>query len=255
LNLFPIAEECTHESRAPVAAAARVEFIESPDAAGTGGIDASTGLVLSHKWSARRALLHLDALDDADAAKKKLESLAEVSIVCENTDVMPCSSPDLEPRLWAVARQAVAQIVSNAAAFDSELAPPEQKSDNLSYELIGIDFLPDEDGRAWILEVQRHPSLLPSSSFDFRIKSGAVEAVHALLASAETEKGILPPAWTLCSIKQLTSSTGVDIPSYAPLPIISAEEIALWRIRAAVVSREIDEEFYNAECARKELYF
>ena len=126
-------------------------------------------------------------------------------------------------------------------------------------------------GNAWILEIQRHPSLLPSSPFDQRVKVGVVEAVHALLASGSlAEHGALPTDWMRCSIDGVGSEpsrgavaeaeaarevTHATARAAAAVDAMGAPELAQWRSRAAFVAREAALEAYDAACHRKELFF
>jgi hypothetical protein len=124
--------------------AAFVRFIESPDPIGSGGVDRTTGLLRAHKWSAQAALHYLDTLDAVDASKEG----ASPSVALSES---PATAAAAEPRLWSFARSAIAQLLANAAACEADLAPAHPRSPttsaDLSYEFIGIDLLPDADGK------------------------------------------------------------------------------------------------------------
>lgn len=176
--------------------------------------------------------------------------------------------------LWETTTRAIADAVAQAASLDATLSSPSraQPASRLgavegagplcSFELVGIDVLPDEAGNMWILEIQRHPSLLPSSPFDQRVKAGAVEAVHALLG-AGTKDAIteiagshitpLPPSWTLCSPTPPVAG-GESHGETPPVPMDKAE-IAGWQARADAVALEVAADLYAGECARRELFF
>jgi hypothetical protein len=159
---------------------AHVEFIESPDAAGTGGVDTTTGLVLSHKWSARRALQYLDDLDASDHEADMATPAPSAAAAAE-----------MEPRLWGVARRAIAEIVRNAASFEAALDPvvdvpssrqaPETTPEGCSYELVGIDLLPDESGEEeGVEEMRADPEQGP----------GRVVCVRATLCQLLCRRGV-----------------------------------------------------------------
>ena len=309
-------------------AAESAQFIESTDEAGSGGVDASTGRVLTHKcafwcWrgahktlptschcpclsagSARRAIAFLAARNAAEAASVAavasalaaaaaiespaslvLAAAASAAAAAADSAAAYASAASFQPPnsqptgmhaaiaiaarpLWDTTTRAIADAVSQASSLDATLSSPSRAQPAsrrhaldgaagpvCSFELIGIDVLPDDAGNMWILEIQRHPSLLPSSPFDQRVKAGAVEAIHALLG-AGTKEAIagshtipLPPAWTLCTPTPPVADGGT-----LPVPMDRAE-LARWRARADSVALEVASDLYAGECARRELYF
>lgn len=130
-------------------------FLESADASGGGGLDAS-GKVLAHKWSAASALSFM-------AAEREGPSWATVGDLLAQAVADVLRAP--------VARRSLASTLVPAA-------PPTEKR---RFELIGVDVLFDADDCAHLIELQRRPDLSPTSALDFRVKSTLLAGVDALL--------------------------------------------------------------------------
>ena len=88
--------------------------------------------------------------------------------------------------LWCAIGDAASAVVAAADAEARERrravagAPSthvdDGDGDGDAFELLGVDVLPDADGeRVWLLEVQREPSLQPSSLLDLRVKAELLE--------------------------------------------------------------------------------
>lgn len=141
--------------------------------------------------------------------------------------------------MWAAARAAIAESVAAAAAFQSRCAPAAADADaaapggTLCFELIGVDMLAGADGRVWMLEVQRTPSLASTSPLDRRVKSSLAAAVRALLAASQLAEvelaGALPSGWTRCESAPISAAEARAAASLAP----PAADLANWRARAS----------------------
>ena len=156
-------------------------FVESDDASGAGGLDAR-GRVRAHKWSAASAIAHVAAARGATGSSARAG----------------------ESATWARIGEAVRGVVEIAAAADESDDGAAGRSGggggddgNAAFELVGVDVILDASGRVWLLELQREPSLAPTSALDARIKSALVRDTEALLrAAADGAPGReLPSTW------------------------------------------------------------
>ena len=119
--------------------------------------------------------------------------------------------------------------------------PPPHARAALNFELIGVDMLADADGGAWLLEVQRAPSLAMTSALDARVKGELAAALRALVAAARVRdvevRGALPAGWTRCSPAPAAARP-------PPPPPPSLDVLAGWRARAQRMSADAAYENY-----------
>ena len=162
--------------------AAAGDFKESTDEHGHGGVDAA-GRIISHKWSADAAMRFAaetcgvctappswDAVGavvseviglaiSTDAARKQF-SEAAAGAAADGGEAAEDRGGGREGGSCGGHDEAGRLAVTHAAA-----SRPRQ------FELLGVDVIFDAAGRAWLLELQRKPSLDPSSALDLRVPS------------------------------------------------------------------------------------
>jgi hypothetical protein len=211
-------------------------FIEPLDDLGTGGVD-DQGYVLCHKWSAAAALRHIQ--QQQQQQQNGLAHLPAPPIEATVRGATSCPS-------WAsIGEAAVAGIsaglISHAAA--SAVAAPTASTpatnDNSAgslpslspkrFELMGVDVICDDTGQTRLIELQRRPSLAPTSPFDIQLKSRVLAGLDALLESSSQagENGgqvVAPEDWLQLDLG-LAASGGNQI---APDPKTSGRELQKW---------------------------
>ena len=182
-------------------------FLESGDAAGVGGVDAS-GNILSHKWSAAEALLFLESDTGSAAAGEAARVHGLAKAAGAHPPLQPAPAP--EPS-WASIESLVAGVL--VAVLDAPLArhgfahahahahatlgPPTSKAVSAPtapavaemaeeegvrrFELVGVDVMFDDSNTSHIIELQRRPDLSPTSPLDLRVKSELLQGLDAIL--------------------------------------------------------------------------
>lgn len=187
-------------------------FVEASDAAGSGGLDES-GAVKCHKWSAAVALAFVAR--EASVAVRASRGTADVALDAEGAPAAAlsengCSSPPSSPS-WQRVGDAVSVAVRDAlgvarpvaaaaeAAEGAQLGrpPPEGRAvpSSRRFELFGVDVLLESDGQPSVLELQRCPSLEPSSLLDVRVKTELLDALGRLLAACASTRAVDSHAW------------------------------------------------------------
>ena len=142
-------------------------FVESIDAAGTGGLD-SDGSILCHKWSAAETLNFMHA---QEAPLVPGPSICTISTMLGGI----------------VSNVLLSHAARSKRQHRSALDPDSTEAQCRQFELVGVDVLFDSSGKPHLIELQRRPNLIVTSELDLRVKSQLVAGMDELLAWHETD--------------------------------------------------------------------
>jgi hypothetical protein len=211
-------------------------FVEASDPLGRGGLDAR-GDVLCHKWSAVAALAFV-AREHAGTLGGVLREATAATDLCsagarrlpldpgfnagerESEAAVPLPSTSAcWQRVGAAVSLAVRDVLGARQHCEEQdrgaervgptprLHQPRLATRARRFELFGVDVLLESDGQPSVLELQRCPSLEPSSQLDLRVKTELVEALGRLLSAQAVGGGRVDSlAWQELDASPRTSS-------------------------------------------------